>query len=404
MATQRVFISYRRRDSGQIVERMFDVLATMFGPENIFRDVDSIDTGVRFDAAIKRAIKQCNVFLAVIGDSWLSAESEDGTRRLDRPDDPVRLEIETALQNQIPAIPVLVHGGKMPDTIDLPEVLQQLSRINAFVINDSSFHSDLRRLCGSLRDYDPAAFARKMGPARWEQLVIPNESRNRLMLAFDDVKFRKRIHLQWGFKEIGFNESMTIGIWGPAGCGKTLAARCFAQALGLDLYQINLEEALLRWNVGDRLPIDWLFRRSVANPVLLQLRDISGAFSSTPKGPKESILLAASLLRQIQDREGFMIVTSRSSLRRDTVSLSRFDHIIEFPFPDAEVRQAIWERSMPQAMPVLNDIDAAALARHPLSGMSICRVVKRAAVYAARQGQPVCMAFLEEAARMEQAE
>ena len=114
--------------------------------------------------------------------------------------------------------------------------------------------------------------------------------------------------------------------------------------------------------------------------------------------------MAASLLRQIQDREGFMIVTSRSSLRRDTVSLSRFDHIIEFPFPDAEVRQAIWERSMPQAMPVLNDIDAAALARHPLSGMSICRVVKRAALYAARQGQPVCMAFLEEAARMEQAE
>jgi len=44
MATQRVFISYRRSDAGQIVERMFDVLATLFGPENIFRDVDSIDT------------------------------------------------------------------------------------------------------------------------------------------------------------------------------------------------------------------------------------------------------------------------------------------------------------------------------------------------------------------------
>jgi hypothetical protein len=45
MATQRVFISYRRSDTCQIVERMFDVLATLFGPENVFRDVDSIDAG-----------------------------------------------------------------------------------------------------------------------------------------------------------------------------------------------------------------------------------------------------------------------------------------------------------------------------------------------------------------------
>ena len=95
--TQRIFISYRRRDTGPVVDRIFDVLATVFGQENVFRDLQSIDAGVPFDEAVQRSISRCNVFLAIIGLSWLS-EFEGAERRLDRPNDPVRLEIEAALR------------------------------------------------------------------------------------------------------------------------------------------------------------------------------------------------------------------------------------------------------------------------------------------------------------------
>ena len=71
MASQRIFISYRRQDSAPVVDRIFDVLATVFGHENVFRD-GSLSPGVRFDAAVESSISRCNVFLAVIGCSvWL---------------------------------------------------------------------------------------------------------------------------------------------------------------------------------------------------------------------------------------------------------------------------------------------------------------------------------------------
>lgn len=402
MTTQRIFISYRRADTDNIVDRMFDVLAALFGAENVFRDVDSIDTGVRFDEAMLNAVKQSKVFLAVIGDKWLTAQSEDRSRRLDRDDDPVYLEIKTALENGVPTIPVLVNGAGMPNINKLPESLKPLSFINAFVIRDSTFHRDLGRLCGYLKDYDPAAFARKMSPAHWVDLVISSESRDRFTLALDDLRLKEKLDEDWGFGRFDSRKGMTIALWGPAGCGKTLAARTFAHELGLDLYQIDLEEVLLRWNLGDKLPIDWLFRRTAANPILLQIRDTKGAFSDTPSGSGELELVAANLIRQFEERDQLIIVTTRSALRPDAILPWRFDHIVELPFPNVKAREYIWEQSMPVEMPREENIDYAVLARHALSGASICRVVKRAALYAALEDRFVSMMHLEKAIQVEQ--
>ena len=389
MATQRIFISYRRQDSGPVVERLFDVLATLFGPENVFRDVGSIDAGVRFDIAVEHSISRCNVFLAVIGSSWLSV-AHAGERRLDISDDPVRVEIKAALNSRVSIVPVLVNGAAMPTPDSLPEVIRDLSRINAFAVTSEGFHDDLRRLCGLLRDHDPAAFARKLTPALWDDIVVPQDCRERIQLVLDDVRFREKITMEWGVRKHDSAGAMTIAFCGPAGCGKTLAARAVAYQLGLDLYQINLEEARLRWSAGDRLSIDWLFRRATASPVLLQLRDTTNAISAGPDAPGEPGTLAASLIRRLQDRDGLMIVTTRSAPERDAGPWP-FDHTVTFPFPDDAARYAIWRRQLPYEMPVCADIDLAALARHRLSGDSIRRAVKNAALFAARDDRPVSM-------------
>ncbi len=390
MATQRIFISYRRQDSAAVVDRIFDVLATVFGLENVFRDVSSIDAGVHFDTAVEHSISQCNVFLAVIGSSWLSV-AQAGERRLDRPDDPVRTEIEVALKSGVNIVPILVEGATMPTRESLPEAIRDLSRINAFVLASPSFHDDLRRLSGSLRDYDPAAFARKLSPAVWGDLVVPEDCRRRLALVLDDVRLREQIRMQWGIGKHDSPNAMTIAFCGPAGCGKTLAARVVAHQLGLDLYQVDLEEARLRWNAGDRLSIDWLFRRAVASPVLLQLRDTTGALSATTDGAGGPWSLAASLIRRLQDRDGFVIVTARSMTEREAGPWP-FDHVVTFPFPDGGARNALWSLAFPPEMPVSPDIDFAAHASYPLSGDSIRRAVRNAALFAARDGRAVSMA------------
>ena len=104
----RVFISYRREDSGYPAGWLFDQLAASLGADRVFKDVDSIEPGEDFAEVISDAVSSCAV-LAVIGDRWLAAADEDG-RRLDDPGDFVRLEIEAALTRGVRVIPVLVGG------------------------------------------------------------------------------------------------------------------------------------------------------------------------------------------------------------------------------------------------------------------------------------------------------
>jgi TIR domain len=142
----RVFISYRRQESSGMAGRLYDRLAARFGDDQVFMDVDTIALGVDFADVITQEVSTCEVLLAVIGPRWLTATDEDGQRRLDNPDDFVRLEIAAALERDIRVIPILVEGAVMPRRQELPEALAGLARRNALILRHESFGSDAERL------------------------------------------------------------------------------------------------------------------------------------------------------------------------------------------------------------------------------------------------------------------
>jgi formylglycine-generating enzyme required for sulfatase activity len=87
----------------------------------------------------------------VIGRQWLTSTDPQGQRRLDNPEDFVRLEITTALERRIRVIPVLVGGASMPRSTELPNMLQPLARRQALVVGDH-FHPDVDRLIKVLEE------------------------------------------------------------------------------------------------------------------------------------------------------------------------------------------------------------------------------------------------------------
>lgn len=115
-------------------------------------DVDDIRPGEDFTRVIETHVAQSRVLLALIGDEWLSAASQDGRRRIDDPQDFVRREICAALQAGLRVIPVLVAGAKMPGEADLPAELRRLSRCQALELSDSRFDLDSARLIDALAD------------------------------------------------------------------------------------------------------------------------------------------------------------------------------------------------------------------------------------------------------------
>jgi TIR domain len=145
-----IFVSYRRQESADLAGRLSDRLADRFGEDQVFIDVDTIELGVDFAEEISRAVAACQVLLAVIGPNWLTTTDERGRRRLDDPDDTVRLEIEAALARGVRVIPILVQGAVMPGRDDLPESLAGLARRNALIIRHDSFRYDAGRLVAAI--------------------------------------------------------------------------------------------------------------------------------------------------------------------------------------------------------------------------------------------------------------
>jgi hypothetical protein len=149
-SASRIFISYRREDARGDAGRLTDDLKKAFGAGRVFRDIETIEPGVDFVEALNRAVSQCPVLLALIGPGWLTVKDASGRRRLDDPQDFIRLEIGTALARNIRVIPVLVGGAAIPRAEDLPENLQALARRQAYELSDRRWEFDVRQLIESL--------------------------------------------------------------------------------------------------------------------------------------------------------------------------------------------------------------------------------------------------------------
>jgi hypothetical protein len=145
-----IFISYRRDDTGGFAGRLYDRLCDRFGRHRVFRDVDTIEPGGRFPREIEEKLSRCDALVALIGPDWLGSTDEQGRRRLELPEDFVRLEIATALRRGIAVIPTLLRNTPMPRAAELPRDLAPLAECQAIEIDDTDFHEDVDRLIEAL--------------------------------------------------------------------------------------------------------------------------------------------------------------------------------------------------------------------------------------------------------------
>jgi hypothetical protein len=114
----------------------------------------------------------------VIGRDWISFPDETGARRLDNPRDFVRIEIRAALQRDIPVIPILMNGTKVPRLDQLPEDIAPLAMRNGLEVRHSSFHPDLDRLVRELKPTTPDKTPTLPSPPK---ILKPDQLRGRLI-------------------------------------------------------------------------------------------------------------------------------------------------------------------------------------------------------------------------------
>jgi formylglycine-generating enzyme required for sulfatase activity len=175
MIMAKIFISYRREDTGYPAQNIYDRLVDHFGKESVVFDVDTIPFGLDFREYLNQEVGKCEIMLAVIGDRWLDILKQ----RLNEPNDFVRIEIQAALERKIPVVPVLVEKALVPSEKDLPRELVELVYKQAAEARvGSNYQAHINRLIKGLdylladilSDEEPKAEPRKPTPIEIPEL------------------------------------------------------------------------------------------------------------------------------------------------------------------------------------------------------------------------------------------
>ncbi len=147
----RLFISYRRDDTGADAGRLNDTLNQFLGPDRTFFDFDQIAPGMDFEVELKRALSASEVLLALIGPKWETISDSSGKTRLSDKDDLVRIELLEALKNKnVRVVPILLNRDTVPNKADLPHGLRPITRLNAFAIRRDRWREDVVALLKGL--------------------------------------------------------------------------------------------------------------------------------------------------------------------------------------------------------------------------------------------------------------
>ena len=126
-SARRLFLSYRREDTGNEAARLSEALLQVFGAGNVFWDRDSIEGGEVWPDRLRLEAPNCQACLVLIGKQWIDVRAKSVEMT------PFIISRETHGERLVPAwlevitnkMRVLVHSLPVRAQIDVP-VQEQL--------------------------------------------------------------------------------------------------------------------------------------------------------------------------------------------------------------------------------------------------------------------------------------
>ena len=264
----------------------------------------------------------------------------------------------------------------------------------------------LWRACRSVATPRLAHLAERIVPsARWDDLVLPPLQRQLLRQLAGQARRRMTVYEDWGF---AVRDKRGLGVsalfFGPSGTGKTLAAEVLAAELGLDLYRIDLSSVVSKYIGETEKNLREVFDAAEGGGALLLFDEADALFGKRSEvkdsHDRYANIEVGYLLQRMESFRGIAILTTNMKSSLDKAFERRLRFSVEFPFPDAAQRQAIWVRAFPAQTPTWN-LQFDRLARLNVAGGNIRNIALNAAFLAAESGGPVEMAHVLQATRVE---
>ena len=252
------------------------------------------------------------------------------------------------------------------------------------------------------------ALAQRIEPhAGWADLVLPELQRRTLEQIAVHTRQRIRVLHDWGFADRGERGLGLASLFaGESGTGKTLAAEVLAGELGLALYRIDLSAVISKYIGETEKNLRKVFDAAEDIGAILLFDEADALFGKRSEvkdsHDRYANIEVSYLLQRMESYRGLAILTTNHKAALDTAFSRRLRFVVNFPFPDAAQREAIWRSVFPARTPV-DLLDFAKLARLNVAGGNIRNIALAAAFLAAEADSPVTMALLRQAAHAEAA-
>ncbi len=202
--------------------------------------------------------------------------------------------------------------------------------------------------------------ARRMGrhvavvssTARLSDLVVQEPLVQQLEEIIDWHRSSHRV--RWEM-ELGAGDPIGTGLTclfsGKSGTGKTFAARCLANELGLNLYRIDLSQVVSKYIGETEKALAQIFDEVEAGHGLLLFDEADALFGRRSEvkdaHDRYANIEVGYLLQRLEAYDGLVVLTTNLQGNMDAAFVRRLRFILQFPAPDRDLRRRLWEQSLP---------------------------------------------------------
>jgi hypothetical protein len=244
---------------------------------------------------------------------------------------------------------------------------------------------------------DLGGLAQRISPSQgWTDLVLPAASLKQLRHLAGAIRHRERVFSKWGF---GGGPGVTALFSGSPGTGKSMSVGVLAREAGLDLWRIDLSSVVSKYIGETEKHLDRVFALARDGAAILFFDEADALFGKRSEvkdaHDRYANIEVAFLLQRLEEFDGVVILASNLARNVDPAFSRRMHFVIEFPLPDAVLRERLWRAAIPPGAPLGEDVDLTFIARQfALAGGDIRVAALDAAFAAAADDGPIDMTQL----------
>ena len=237
----------------------------------------------------------------------------------------------------------------------------------------------------------------------WQNLLLPDATKQQLASIISQVNHRAKVYNQWGMASHR-GSGITALFSGTSGTGKTTAAEVIANELKLDLYKIELSTVISKYIGETEKNLQKIFDAAEAGGAILLFDEADALFGKRTEvkdsKDRHSNAEISYLLQKMEAYRGLAILTTNIEEAIDSAFKRRLRFAIKFDFPDRKARESIWRSVFPKVSPT-EGLNYEILATMELSGGNIRSIALNAAFIAAACNEPIQMKHIVSAAKAE---